>query len=141
MIERRQFLKALAVVPFAPTLLKGMTWAAPEPAVAAARGAAAYSALVPPGTILPYAGQKAPPGFLACDGRPVPQALYPGLYGAIGGAYGVRRRFRLRHFCVPDLRAGVYRPAAALALDKKLKAAKNPNPVYDLPDFQWVIRT
>src|SRR5260221_10262290 len=117
-MERRSFLKGLALAPFAPRLLKGMDWAAPTPAQAAARGQAGYSCLVPPGTIMPYVGPGAPQGFLPCDGREIPQALYPKLYEALGDAYGPpRRRWRIRRFHVPDLRAGS-RPAAAVTADR-----------------------
>ena len=142
MIERRKFLKALLAVPIAPVVLKGMDWATLTPTEAAAQGRAAYSALVPSGTILPFAGTEAPPGFLPCDGRAVPRELYPKLYEAIGEAYGTappRWRFWKR-FRVPDLRGRVRHPAA-IALDKKLKEAKNPNPIYDRPNFQYVIKS
>ena len=98
MTTRRSFLKALVAVPFAPALLKGMDWAAPTPAEAAVRGAGGYSCTVPPGTILPYVGAEAPPGFLPCDGRAVPRFAYQKLHDAIGDAYGHGRVT----FRVPD---------------------------------------
>jgi hypothetical protein len=109
-MERRSFLKGLALAPFVPALLKGMDWAAPTPAVAAARGTGGYSCVVPAGTVLLFSGAEAPPGFLPCDGREIPLALYPKLYSAIGDAYGApRRRWRIRRFHVPDLRARLNR--------------------------------
>jgi len=65
--------------------------------------------------------------------------MYPKLHAAIGDAFGARRRFRFHHFHVPDLRASSRHPAARPVLDR-LQRAKNPNPIYDLPTFQWVIR-
>jgi len=119
-MERRTFLKGLALTPFMPMLLKGMDWAAPTPAQAAARGQTPYSALVPSGTVLPWSGSEAPPGFLMCAGQEVPQALYPKLYSAIGDAFGPsRRRWRFRRFRVPDLRASS-RPEAARRLDARM---------------------
>jgi len=65
--------------------------------------------LIPPGTILPYAGLEKPPGatalskgWLFCDGSIVNRADYPELFAAIGLTYGktlVNGQFRL-----PDLR-------------------------------------
>lgn len=125
MTTRRQFLKALACVPVAPALLRGMSWGAPTAAeLVAERKPRAYSAEVPPGTILPYVGDGAPPGFLPCDGRAIPVAAFQRLHSAIGDSFGTqqRRRFRFRRFHVPDLRASA-RPAAAVARDESMAAA------------------
>jgi microcystin-dependent protein len=40
------------------------------------------------GTVLIYAGDKVPDGFLLCDGREVPRGRYPSLYKVIGDKYG-----------------------------------------------------
>jgi hypothetical protein len=40
------------------------------------------------GTVLIYAGDKIPDGFLLCDGREVPRGRYPSLYKVIGEKYG-----------------------------------------------------
>lgn len=142
-MERRQFLKALAVVPFAPALLRGMDWAAPTPAEAAARGQAGYSCEVPPGTILPYVGPEAPPGFLLCDGREIPVWAYPKLYEALGTAYGGRTYMRFgfvrQRFRVPDLRVNS-RPAAAIRADRHAVEYGRP-PLHTTPQFAYVIKS
>ncbi len=43
---------------------------------------------VPPGTILPFAGETPPPGYLICDGSSVSSNNYPALSTAIGKAWG-----------------------------------------------------
>jgi microcystin-dependent protein len=40
------------------------------------------------GTVLIYAGDKVPDGFLLCDGREIPRGRYPSLYKVIGEKYG-----------------------------------------------------
>jgi microcystin-dependent protein len=40
------------------------------------------------GTVLIYAGEKIPDGFLLCDGREVPRGKYQSLYKIIGEKYG-----------------------------------------------------
>ena len=133
MIERRKFLKALACIPAAPVLLRGMSWAAPEQEEL--KTPTPFSAEVPPGTILPYARDGAPPGFLPCDGRAVPCFAYRRLYGALGAAYGtgaIRGTFR-----VPDLRASA-RPAAAIAADQRARDM-GATPAY--LSWAYVIRT
>ena len=42
----------------------------------------------PIGTVLSYAGQTAPHGYLLCDGKSYAVADYPGLYAVIGNTYG-----------------------------------------------------
>ena len=46
-----------------------------------------YPGGMPSGTIIPYAGNSAPPTFLLCDGSPVSQTTYPRLYATIGQRY------------------------------------------------------
>lgn len=60
---------------------------------------------VPPGTIFPYVGTVAPPGWLLCDGggEGYAAAKYPGLFGVIGYTYGGSAGT----FNVPDLRGRV----------------------------------
>ncbi len=60
---------------------------------------------VPLGTILPFAGAAAPPGWLLCDGSEVSRASYAGLFAAIGTAYGAGDDELT--FCVPDMRGRV----------------------------------
>lgn len=44
--------------------------------------------LVPTGSVIPYAGQAAPQGWLLCDGAAVSRTAYAGLYSVIGNTYG-----------------------------------------------------
>ncbi len=44
--------------------------------------------LVPPGTVVAYAGTIAPPGWLLCDGHAVTRTEYLALYLAIGTSHG-----------------------------------------------------
>lgn len=62
-------------------------------------------ALVPVGTILPFAGTNVPSGYLLCDGSEKQRALYPELFSVIGYTYG-DPSFLLgtATFRVPDLR-------------------------------------
>lgn len=117
-------MKGLVALPFAGKMLAGMDWAAMTPAEANAAGLGGYSCVVPSGTILPFAGEEAPAGFVLCDGRSLPVAAFQRLHSAIGDAFGTqpRRRFRFRRFHVPDLRASA-RPAAAVARDESMAAA------------------
>ena len=43
---------------------------------------------VPAGTVIAYAGNNVPDGYLLCDGRPVSASQYPALFRAIGTTYG-----------------------------------------------------
>lgn len=43
---------------------------------------------IPVGTILPFAGNTVPEGFLACNGAGLSTATYNGLYAVIGNIYG-----------------------------------------------------
>lgn len=43
---------------------------------------------VPVGTILPFAGALAPPGWLLCAGQEVSRASYAGLFAAVANRYG-----------------------------------------------------
>ena len=66
---------------------------------------------IPPGCIMPFAGDTAhiPAGWLLCDGRQLPTAKFPALFGAIstswGGAGG--------NFNLPDMR-GMFMRGASL---------------------------
>jgi microcystin-dependent protein len=62
-------------------------------------------ATVPIGTILPYAGQAAPRGYLLCDGSEVLIRDYTDLYNLIGYTYkGVDALDGAGTFSLPDLR-------------------------------------
>ena len=45
-------------------------------------------AVVPSGSVIPFAGSTAPQGYLLCDGREVSRADYPYLFDVIGTTYG-----------------------------------------------------
>jgi microcystin-dependent protein len=67
--------------------------------------AAVQRALCPPGTILSYAGDTAPPGWLLCTGtfgnNP---AAYPELFAVIGYRFGGFTSGGIHWFLTPDLR-------------------------------------
>lgn len=46
------------------------------------------SALIPPGTLIHFAGKSVPDGYLIANGAGVSAATYPALYAAIGNTYG-----------------------------------------------------
>lgn len=54
--------------------------------------------LVPPGTVLDFAGTSAPTGFLMCNGASLLRADYPDLFAAIGTTYGAADA---DHFTLP----------------------------------------
>lgn len=60
----------------------------------------AYGA-TPPGTLLPFAGASAPPGFLLCYGQTVSQTTYAQLYTALGTTWGPASG---GNFTLPDFR-------------------------------------
>ena len=68
---------------------------------------------VPPGTIVPFAGDTVPEGWLLCDGGAAASELTPDLYAAIGTKWGegsketkeiAPGKFVLFDFSLPDLR-------------------------------------
>jgi microcystin-dependent protein len=62
---------------------------------------------VPPGTIIAYAGETIPAGWLVADGRPLRQSDYPSLYDAIRSAHGAgldESGIKVGDFNLPDLR-------------------------------------
>lgn len=60
----------------------------------------AYVQTIPAGIISSYAGASAPSGWLLCDGSSILRSAYPGLFTAIGVAWGAADG---THFNVPDL--------------------------------------
>lgn len=48
----------------------------------------AYKNPIPTGTVFPFAGIKAPEGFLLCNGQEVSRFTYAKLYEVIGDTYG-----------------------------------------------------
>ncbi len=63
---------------------------------------AASNQLVPPGTVVAFAGDTAPAGWMLCDGTAVSQTTYAALFRAIGTAHGSGGGIGM--FNVPDLR-------------------------------------
>jgi microcystin-dependent protein len=61
---------------------------------------------VPPGTIMAFAGQNAPSGWLLCDGSVLAEDFAPALFAAIGSAYNTGGE-GTGNFRVPDLRGRV----------------------------------
>lgn len=75
----------------------GVRWAAPS---------SAQGAVVPTGTILPFAGATAPAGgFLICNGAAVSRSQYSDLFGVISVTYGAGDGSST--FNIPDLRGRV----------------------------------
>lgn len=64
---------------------------------------------VRPGAILWYAAQKAPPGYLICDGSVISRTDYSVLFSVIGTAFGAGDGSTT--FSLPDLRAKFIRGA------------------------------
>ena len=66
----------------------------------------ALDLMVPPGTIISYAGTRIPPGWLLCDGAPLAAAEYPRLFDAIEVAWGAgyTNGVQVADFNLPDLR-------------------------------------
>jgi microcystin-dependent protein len=58
------------------------------------------AALVPAGTVIAFAGETCPTGYVRCDGRLLAAAAYPQLFNAIGNNFGSGAG----QFAVPDLR-------------------------------------
>ena len=49
----------------------------------------ALQPVVPPGTLMPYAGATAPTGYLLCQGQEVSRTIYATLFSIIGTTYGI----------------------------------------------------
>lgn len=64
--------------------------------------AAVQQALCPPGTILPYAGNSAPDGWLLCNGATVSRSTYKALYDIVGTRFGYGNNSSTFH--LPDFR-------------------------------------
>jgi microcystin-dependent protein len=73
---------------------------------------------VPPGTILPFAGETPPAGYLLCDGSSVSSTAYPALSVAIGKAWGGSGS----NFNLPDLRGTFMR-----GVDTRTSGNNDPN--------------
>jgi microcystin-dependent protein/outer membrane murein-binding lipoprotein Lpp len=63
--------------------------------------AAVQQALNPPGTIMAYAGDTAPPGWLLCDGAYLNRTTYATLFAVVSTRFGTSTT---TNFAVPDFR-------------------------------------
>lgn len=61
--------------------------------------------LLPAGTVIDFAGQTVPPGWLLCNGQPVSRTTYPSLFIALGTTYGAGDGSTT--FNVPDYRGRI----------------------------------
>ena len=61
---------------------------------------------IPEGTIIPFAGDSAPTGFMLCDGSELDRDLFPELFLNIGTAWGTSSGTK---FNLPDLRGRTLR--------------------------------
>jgi microcystin-dependent protein len=62
----------------------------------------AVANLIPPGTLIPFAGPNPPQGWLMCAGQEVERAKYPLLFAAIGVVYNLPST-AATHFRLPDM--------------------------------------
>lgn len=73
--------------------------------VAQAIAALAATAIMPSGTVLPYAGTTAPSDFLLCDGSAVSRTTYAALFSVISDTFGAGDGSTT--FNLPDLRGRI----------------------------------
>lgn len=81
----------------------------------------------PLGTVLSFAGQTAPRGFLLCDGASYPTTEYPDLYAVIGNTYGGDTE----NFNVPD-----YRETVLVGVGENTTDTIASHDVYELGEFK-----
>ena len=86
-----------------------------------------YFSTAPLGTVLSYAGQIAPYGYLLCDGTSYPTAEYPDLYAVIGNTYGGDDA----NFNVPD-----YRETVLVGAGENTTDTIASHDVYELGEFK-----
>ncbi len=67
--------------------------------------ASAISAIMPSGSLMPYAGASAPNGYLLCDGAAISRSTYSALFALVGTTYGAGDGSST--FNIPDLRGRV----------------------------------
>lgn len=67
--------------------------------------ASAISAIMPSGSLMPYAGASAPTGYLLCDGAAISRSTYSALFALVGTTYGAGDGSST--FNIPDLRGRV----------------------------------
>lgn len=64
-----------------------------------------YDYVNPIGTIICFAGQSAPTGWIPCDGSEISQSEYPNLFSVIGHTYGTPGDLS-SNFILPNLQLG-----------------------------------
>jgi len=118
---RMHLVVALALVGASGTYLTASA-SAPAPQISSLH----VSQMIPAGTILPFAGETVPPGFLLCDGNEVLRSDYPKLFDAIGSGWGSATGFT---FTLPDVRGRFLRGvdgAAGNDPDRNTRTASGP---------------
>ena len=89
-------------VPVQPTAARQVSQGStPSPGDVEKMLAVAMAARVPAGTILPFAGETPPPGYLLCNGAELLRDDFPALFAAIGTGWGFDTAFT---FTLPDVR-------------------------------------
>lgn len=88
--------------------------------------AAVQQSLTPVGTIIAYAGDTAPSGWILCNGQTISRSTYSTLYSVVGNRFGYGNNSSTFH--VPDLRGRFLRGRAAgssLDPDRNSRSAMN----------------
>lgn len=89
----------------------------------------AYENPVPTGSVIPFAGETAPEGFLLCNGQEVSRITYSKLYAVLGDIYGSGDGSTT--FNLPDYREVVLVGAGASS-NPKIKA----HDIYEVGEFK-----
>jgi microcystin-dependent protein len=106
---------------------------------------AALKNLIPPGTIIAFAGEQAPAGWLLCDGRAVSRSMYAGLFAALSIKWGAGDGTTT--FNLPDLRgrtligAGQGTGLSERLLGQALGAEKHTLTLAEMPSHSHSLRT
>lgn len=89
----------------------------------------AFISPIPVGTVLPFAGNIEPEGFLFTEGQEVLRNAYPGLFAAIGTTYG--EGDGVTTFNLPD-----YREMVLVGAGQNAKQDIKSHDVYELGQFK-----
>ena len=89
----------------------------------------AFISPIPVGTVLPFAGNTEPEGFLFTEGQEVLRNAYPNLFTAIGTTYGEGDGFTT--FNLPD-----YRETVLVGAGQNAKLNIKEHDVYELGQFK-----
>lgn len=89
----------------------------------------AFISPIPIGTVLPFAGNIEPEGFLFTEGQEVLRNAYPGLFAAIGTTYG--EGDGATTFNLPD-----YREMVLVGAGQNVKLDIKAHDVYELGQFK-----